>query len=112
MAGRAYQPRFLWTWPNSRISVMGGEQAAGVLATVKRDGIERNGGSWSAEEEAAFKQPTIDMFEEQGHPLYASARLWDDGIIDPRKSRDVLSLSLNSALNAPIEETRFGVFRM
>ncbi|OUS34010.1 methylcrotonoyl-CoA carboxylase [Rhodobacterales bacterium 56_14_T64] len=112
MAGRAYQPRFLWTWPNSRISVMGGEQAAGVLATVKRDGIERNGGSWSAEEEAAFKQPTIDMFEEQSHPLYASARLWDDGITDPRKSRDVLSLSLSAALNAPIEETRFGVFRM
>ncbi len=112
MAGRAYQPRFLWTWPNSRISVMGGEQAAGVLATVKRDGIERNGGSWSAEEEAAFKQPTIDMFEEQSHPLYASARLWDDGVIDPRKSRDVLSLSLSAALNAPIEDTRFGVFRM
>ena len=112
MAGRAYQPRFLWSWPNSRISVMGGEQAAGVLATVKRDGIERQGGAWSAEEEAAFKQPTIDMFEEQSHPLYASARLWDDGIIDPRKSRDVLSLSLNAALNAPIEETRFGVFRM
>ncbi|MVO15845.1 carboxyl transferase domain-containing protein [Parasedimentitalea huanghaiensis] len=112
MAGRAYQPRFLWTWPNSRISVMGGEQAAGVLATVKRDGIERRGGSWSAEEETAFKQPTIDMFEEQSHPLYASARLWDDGIIDPRKSRDVLSLSLSAALNAPIEETRFGVFRM
>ncbi len=112
MAGRAYQPRFLWTWPNSRISVMGGEQAAGVLATVKRDGIERQGGTWSAEEEAEFKRPTLDMFEEQSHPLYASARLWDDGIIDPRKSRDVLALSLNAALNAPIEETRFGVFRM
>ncbi|WP_298806059.1 carboxyl transferase domain-containing protein [uncultured Lentibacter sp.] len=112
MAGRAYSPRFLWSWPNSRISVMGGEQAAGVLATVKRDGIERSGGSWSAEEEAKFKQPTIDMFEEQAHPLYASARLWDDGIIDPRKSRDVLALSLRAALNAPIEETRFGVFRM
>ncbi|WP_171230883.1 carboxyl transferase domain-containing protein [Ruegeria sp. HKCCA6707] len=112
MAGRAYQPRFLWTWPNSRISVMGGEQAAGVLATVKRDGIERQGGTWSAEEEAAFKQPTLEMFEEQSHPLYASARLWDDGIIDPRKSRDVLALSLSAALNAPIEETRFGVFRM
>ncbi|RBW63091.1 carboxyl transferase domain-containing protein [Ruegeria sp. A3M17] len=112
MSGRAYQPRFLWTWPNSRISVMGGEQAAGVLATVKRDGIERQGGTWSAEEEAEFKRPTLEMFEEQSHPLYASARLWDDGIIDPRKSRDVLSLSLNAALNAPIEETRFGVFRM
>ena len=112
MAGRAYSPRFLWTWPNSRISVMGGEQAAGVLATVKRDAIERSGGSWSAEEEAEFKQPTIDMFEEQSHPLYASARLWDDGIIDPRKTRDVLALSLSAALNAPIEDTRFGVFRM
>ena len=112
MAGRAYSPRFLWSWPNSRISVMGGEQAAGVLATVKRDAIERKGGSWSAQEEAAFKQPTIDMFEAQSHPLYASARLWDDGIIDPRKSRDVLSLSLSAALNAPIEETHFGLFRM
>ncbi|MFP7673332.1 carboxyl transferase domain-containing protein [Marivita sp. S0852] len=112
MAGRAYQPRFLWTWPNSRISVMGGEQAAGVLATVKRDGIEAKGGTWSAEEEAAFKQPTIDMFEEQAHPLYASARLWDDGIVDPRKTRSVLSLSLQAAMNAPVEETRFGVFRM
>lgn len=112
MCGRAYDPRFLWTWPNSRISVMGGEQAAGVLATVKRDGIERKGGSWSAQEEAAFKQPTMDMFEEQSHPLYASARLWDDGIIDPRKTRDVLGLSLAACLNAPIEETRFGVFRM
>ena len=112
MAGRAYQPRFLWTWPNSRISVMGGEQAAGVLATVKRDGIERQGGTWSVEEETEFKRPTLEMFEEQSHPLYASARLWDDGIIDPRKSRDVLALSLSAALNAPIEETRFGVFRM
>ena len=112
MSGRAYQPRFMWSWPNSRISVMGGPQAAGVLATVKRDGIERKGGTWSADEEAAFKQPTIDMFEEQSHPLYASARLWDDGIVDPRKARDVLALSLRAALNAPIEETRFGVFRM
>jgi len=112
MAGRAYSPRFMWTWPNSRISVMGGAQAAGVLATVKRDAIERAGKSWSQEEEAAFKQPTIDMFEAQSHPLYAAARLWDDGVIDPRKSRDVLSLSLTAALNAPIEETRFGVFRM
>ncbi len=112
MAGRAYQPRFLWTWPNSRISVMGGEQAAGVLATVRRDGIERAGKTWTAEEEAEFKRPTIEMFEEQSHPLYASARLWDDGIIDPRKTRDVLALSLSAALNRPIEETRFGVFRM
>ncbi|MDF1715509.1 MAG: carboxyl transferase domain-containing protein [Antarcticimicrobium sp.] len=112
MAGRAYQPRFLWTWPNSRISVMGGEQAAGVLATVKRDGIERTGGSWSEEEEAEFKRPTLEMFERQSHPLYAAARLWDDGVIDPRKTRDVLALSLSAALNAPIDDTRFGVFRM
>ena len=112
MAGRAYSPRFLWTWPNSRISVMGGAQAAGVLATVKRDAMEKRGEAWSAEDEAAFKQPTVEMFERQAHPLYASARLWDDGVIDPRKSRDVLSLSLRAALNAPVEETRFGVFRM
>jgi 3-methylcrotonyl-CoA carboxylase beta subunit len=112
MAGRAYSPRFLWTWPNSRISVMGGAQAAGVLATVKRAAMEKRGESWSAEAEAAFKQPTIDMFEEQSHPLYASARLWDDGIVDPRKSREVLALSLSAALNAPIGDTRFGVFRM
>lgn len=112
MAGRAYQPNFLWTWPNSRISVMGGPQAAGVLATVKRDAMERAGQEWSTEAEAAFKRPTEEMFARQSHPLYASARLWDDGIIDPRKSRDVLSLSLRAALNAPIEDTRFGVFRM
>ncbi|MGR3659837.1 MAG: carboxyl transferase domain-containing protein [Paracoccaceae bacterium] len=112
MAGRAYQPRFLWSWPNSRISVMGGAQAAGVLASVKRASIERSGGEWSEAEETAFKRPTEEMFEVQSHPLYASARLWDDGVIDPRKSRDVLALSLFAALNAPIEETRFGVFRM
>jgi len=112
MSGRAYRPRFLWSWPNSRISVMGGAQAAGVLATVKRDAIERAGDTWTEEEETAFKQPTIDMFEEQSHPLYASARLWDDGIIDPRKSRDVLYLSLTASLNAPIEPTKFGLFRM
>ncbi len=112
MAGRAYQPRFMWSWPTSRTAVMGGAQAAGVLATVKRDAIERGGGTWSTDEEAAFKQPTLDMFEEQSHPLYASARLWDDGIIDPRDSRTVLALSLRAALNAPIEDTRFGVFRM
>ncbi|MGY9048195.1 methylcrotonoyl-CoA carboxylase [Puniceibacterium antarcticum] len=112
MSGRAYGPRFMWSWPNSRISVMGGAQAAGVLATVKRDALERSGESWSAEEEAAFKEPTVRMFEEQSHPLYASARLWDDGIVDPRMARQVLSLSLSAALNAPIEETRFGVFRM
>jgi 3-methylcrotonyl-CoA carboxylase beta subunit len=112
MCGRAFSPRFLWSWPNSRISVMGGEQAAGVLASVRRDTIERAGKSWSAEEEAAFKRPTLEMFDRQSHPLYASARLWDDGIVDPRKTRDVLALSLSAALNAPIEETRFGVFRM
>ncbi|KUF09101.1 carboxyl transferase domain-containing protein [Pseudoponticoccus marisrubri] len=112
MAGRAYQPRFLWTWPNSRISVMGGAQAAGVLATVRRDAMERAGEHWSEAEEEAFKRPTLEMFERQSHPLYASARLWDDGIVDPRKTRDVLGLSLLAALNAPIEETRFGVFRM
>jgi 3-methylcrotonyl-CoA carboxylase beta subunit len=112
MCGRAYSPRFLWSWPNSRISVMGGEQAAGVLATVRRDAIERKGGAWTAEEEAEFKRPTIEMFERQSHPLYASARLWDDGIVDPRHSRQVLALSLSAALNAPVEETRFGVFRM
>ncbi|MEP1537534.1 MAG: carboxyl transferase domain-containing protein [Paracoccaceae bacterium] len=112
MAGRAYDPRFLWSWPNSRISVMGGAQAAGVLATVKRSGIESKGGSWSAQDEEDFKRPTIEKFETQSHPLYASARLWDDGVIDPRKSRDVLFLSLCASLNAPISDTRFGVFRM
>jgi 3-methylcrotonyl-CoA carboxylase beta subunit len=112
MCGRAYSPRFLWTWPSSRISVMGGEQAAGVLASVRRDGIERSGKSWAARDEATFRQTVIDQFEAQSHPLYASARLWDDGIINPTKSRDVLGLSLSAALNAPIPETRFGVFRM
>ncbi|MEM8632132.1 MAG: carboxyl transferase domain-containing protein [Pseudomonadota bacterium] len=112
MAGRAYQPRFLWSWPTARISVMGGAQAADVLATVKRDAIERAGDSWSAEDEAAFKAPTLAMFEEQSHPLYASARLWDDGVIDPRKTREVLALSMTAALIPPIEETRFGLFRM
>ncbi len=112
MCGRAYAPRFLWTWPNSRISVMGGEQAAGVLATVKKDNLQRRSKDWSQEEETAFRQAIIDQFEYQGHPLYGSARLWDDGIIDPRKTRDLLGLSLSASLNAPIEDTRFGVFRM
>ncbi len=112
MCGRAYSPRFLWMWPNARISVMGGEQAAGVLATVRRDGIEARGGSWSAEEEAAFKQPILDQFEAQAHPLFSSARLWDDGIIQPSRTRDVLGLSISASLNAAIEPTRFGVFRM
>ncbi len=112
MCGRAYSPRFLWMWPNARISVMGGEQAATVLALVKREGIERKGGTWSAEEEAAFRAPILDKYEREGHPLYSSARLWDDGIIDPSRTREVLSLSLSAALNAEVRETKFGVFRM
>ena len=112
MCGRAYSPRFLWMWPNARISVMGGEQAATVLALVRREGIERRGGAWSAAEEAEFRRPILEKYEREGHPLYASARLWDDGIIDPAKSREVLALSLSAALNAPIGPTRFGVFRM
>jgi len=112
MCGRAYSPRFLWMWPNARISVMGGEQAAMVLAQVKREGIERKGGKWSAAEETEFKKPTLEKYEREGHPLYSSARLWDDGIIDPAKSREVLGLSLSAALNAEVGETRFGVFRM
>jgi len=112
MCGRAFSPRFLWMWPNARISVMGGDQAASVLATVKRDGIEAKGGQWTPEEEAAFKQPIKDQYEQQGHPYYASARLWDDGVIDPADTRMVLGLGLSAALNAPIEDTKFGVFRM
>ncbi len=112
MCGRAYSPRFLWTWPSSRISVMGGEQAAGVLATVQRDAREARGETLSAEEEAGIKDPILAQFAHQSHPLYASARLWDDGIIDPRRTRDVLALSLSAALNAEIGEPRFGVFRM
>jgi 3-methylcrotonyl-CoA carboxylase beta subunit len=112
MCGRAYSPRFLWMWPNARIAVMGGEQAAGVMATVRRDGIEARGGTWSAQEEAAFKQPLLDQFSGQSHPYYASARLWDDGIIDPADTRRVLALGLSAALNAPIPEPKFGIFRM
>ena len=112
MCGRAFSPRFLWMWPNARICVMGGEQAAGVLATVKRDGIEGRGGQWSADEEAAFKQPVLDQFAQQSHPYYASARLWDDGIIDPADTRRVLALGLSASLNAPIGEPKFGVFRL
>ena len=112
MCGRAYSPRFLWIWPNSRISVMGGEQAASVLATVRRDGIEAEGGQWSKEEEEAFKTPIRQQYEEQGHPYYATARLWDDGVVDPAQSRRILGLSLSAALNAPIPQTRFGLFRM
>ncbi|MCW5624153.1 MAG: methylcrotonoyl-CoA carboxylase, partial [Burkholderiales bacterium] len=112
MCGRAYSPRFLWMWPNARISVMGGDQAASVLAQVRRDGIEAKGGSWSREDEDAFKAPIRDQYETQGHPYYASARLWDDGVIDPADTRRVLGLGLSAALNAPVERTRFGVFRM
>ena len=112
MCGRAYGARFLWMWPNSRISVMGGEQAASVLATVKRDGIEARGGEWSADEEEQFKSPIRDQYEHQGHPYYASARLWDDGIIDPADTRRVLGMALSASLNAPIEREHFGVFRM
>jgi 3-methylcrotonyl-CoA carboxylase beta subunit len=112
MCGRAFNPRFLWSWPNARISVMGGEQAASVLATVKRDGIEKDGGKWSKEEEEAFKAPIRDQYERQGHPYYATARLWDDGVIDPADTRRVLGLALATAMNAPVEETKFGVFRM
>jgi 3-methylcrotonyl-CoA carboxylase beta subunit len=112
MCGRAYGARFLWMWPNSRISVMGGEQAASVLATVKRDGIEGAGRTWTADEEAAFKAPIREQYESQGHPYYASARLWDDGVIDPADTRRVLGLAISASLNAPIETGRFGVFRM
>ncbi len=112
MCGRAYSPRFLWMWPNARISVMGGEQAASVLATVKRDGIEAKGGQWSMEEEEAFKAPIKQQYEDQGHPYYATARIWDDGVIDPADTRRVLALGLSASLNAPIPETKFGLFRM
>ncbi|AVT00454.1 methylcrotonoyl-CoA carboxylase [Paracidovorax avenae] len=112
MCGRAYSPRFLWMWPNARISVMGGEQAASVLATVRRDGIEGKGGTWSMEEEEAFKAPIRRQYEEQGHPYYATARLWDDGVIDPADTRRVLALGLAAARNAPVEDTKFGIFRM
>ena len=112
MCGRAYSPRFLWTWPNSRISVMGGEQAASVLATIKRDNYLKNKIDWPKEEEEDFKKPILDMFSKQSDPIYASARLWDDGIIDLKKTRDILGLSLSAALNSPIGETNFGIFRM
>jgi 3-methylcrotonyl-CoA carboxylase beta subunit len=112
MCGRAYGGRFLWLWPNARISVMGGEQAASVLATVKRDGLEAAGQAWSADEEEAFKAPIREQYERQGHPYYASARLWDDSIIDPVDTRRVLGMALSAALNAPVEKSRFGVFRM
>jgi len=112
MCGRSYDPRFLFMWPNARISVMGGEQAASVLATVKQDQLARGGEALSAEEEARFKAPILERYEHQGHPYYASARLWDDGVIDPADTRQVLALALSASLNAPIPESRFGVFRM
>ena len=112
MCGRAYGPRFLWMWPNGRISVMGGEQAASVLATVKRDALEARGENWSTKDEEAFKAPIRQQYEDQGHPYYASARLWDDGVIEPAQTRNVLGLGISAALNAPVPETRFGVFRM
>jgi len=112
MCGRAYDPRFLWMWPNARISVMGGEQAAGVLAQVRRDGLEKRGQSWSSDEEAQFRAPLLEQYETQGHPYYATARLWDDGVIQPVDSRRTLGLGLEVAMNTPVEQTRFGVFRM
>ena len=112
MCGRAFNPRFLWMWPNARISVMGGEQAATVLATIRRDAIEGRGAAWSADEEAAFKAPIREQYEREGHPYYASARLWDDGVIDPADTRKVLALAISASLNKAAEPTRFGVFRM
>jgi len=112
MCGRAYSPRFLWMWPNARISVMGGEQAARVLATVKRDGLEKSGKGWNTEDEEAFMNGIRAQYEHQGHPYYATARLWDDGVIEPSQTRRVLGLGLSASLNAPLEPTRFGVFRM
>jgi 3-methylcrotonyl-CoA carboxylase beta subunit len=112
MCGRAFNPRFVWMWPNARICVMGGEQAASVLATVKRDVIEAKGGAWSKDEEQAFKQPLLDQFEHQSHPYYATARLWDDGVIKPADTRRVLGMALSAARNAEIPDVRFGVFRM
>ena len=112
MCGRAYDPNFMFMWPNARISVMGGEQAASVMAQVTRDGKEKRGQAWSQEEEQNFKKPLLEKYENEGHPYYASARLWDDGIIDPAQSREVLGLALSACLNTPIEETQFGIFRM
>jgi 3-methylcrotonyl-CoA carboxylase beta subunit len=112
MCGRAYSPRFLWMWPNARISVMGGEQAASVLSTVRRDSIEARGGDWSAEDEEAFKDPIREQYEAQGSPYYSTARLWDDGVIDPADTRTVLGLALSTAANAPLSDVNYGVFRM
>jgi 3-methylcrotonyl-CoA carboxylase beta subunit len=112
MCGRAYSPRFLWTWPASRISVMGGNQAASVLATVKRDQLEARGQEWPADEQAAFEAPIRAQYEEQGDPYYATARLWDDGVVDPLDTRDLLGLALDVVSRTPLPEPRFGVFRM
>ena len=112
MCGRAYSPRFLFSWPNSRISDMGGEQAASVLATIRRDGLEARGETWSAEAEAEFKTPIKERYEAEGGPYHATAHMWDDGIIDPVQTRDVLGLAISASLNAPVPETRFGIFRM
>ena len=112
MCGRAYDPRFLWSWPTARISVMGGEQAASVLVTVKRDQLARKNEELSSEDAAAIAEPIREKYEREGHPYYASARLWDDGVVDMRKTRSILGLSLATALNAPIPDTRVGVFRM
>ena len=112
MCGRAFAPRFLWMWPNARISVMGGEQAATVLATIRRDAVEAKGGAWSADDEEAFKAPIRAQYDREGHPYYASARLWDDGVIDPADTRRVLALAISASLNRPTAPTRFGVFRM
>jgi len=112
MCGRAFNPRFLWMWPNARISVMGGEQAATVLATVRRDALEAAGGTWSADDEEAFRAPIREQYEREGHPYFASARLWDDGIIDPADTRRVLGLAISASQNRPSEPTTFGIFRM
>ena len=112
MCGRAYEPRFLWMWPNARVSVMGGEQAANVLATVRADNLAKRGESWTPVQEEEFKAPILRQYEEQGSPYYATARLWDDGIIDPAATRTTLALGLSASFNAPVPDTRFGVFRM
>ncbi|MDG2686807.1 carboxyl transferase domain-containing protein, partial [Vibrio parahaemolyticus] len=112
MCGRAYDPTMMWMWPNARISVMGGEQAAGVLTQVRKEINQRRGEKWSEQEEHTFKESIIDLYETQGHPYFASARLWDDGIIDPKETRNVLAQALMAALNAPIPDSEFGIFRM
>ncbi len=112
MCGRAYDPNFMWMWPNARISVMGGEQAAGVMSLITRDAKAKRGEAWSEEEETAFKQPLLEKYEAEGHPYYASARLWDDGVIDPAQTRNTLGLAISASLNAPQEKTQFGIFRM